>query len=125
MSLADAKRLKFPSSKRLSKQKDFDNVFRKGKRFAGSCMVMWVASASHNITRVGVIASKKIFRKAVERSRVRRVLREIFRLNLPEMKSGVDIVLFPRQQILQKKYREIEADFLNTAEIAGLLKKKL
>lgn len=86
---------------------------------------MWVASASHNVTRVGVIASKKIFRKAVERSRVRRVLREIFRLNLPEMKSGVDIVLFPRQQILQKKYREIEADFLNTAEIAGLLKKKL
>lgn len=122
MNLSTTKRLKLPPSCRLSKQRDFEDVFQKGRRLVGKFMIMWVLYSSRNVSRVGAIASKRTFRRSVERSRARRVLREVFRLNLPEIKPCVDIVLLARRAILDKKYQEIERDFSSLAHIAGFIK---
>lgn len=124
MNLPTPKRLKFPPSCRLSKQKDFENVFQKGRRLVGNFMVMWVMYSSRNTSRVGVLTSKRTFHRSVERSRARRLLREVFRLNLHEIKPSVDIVLLARNAILGKKYQEVEMDFLSLARIARLIKKQ-
>jgi ribonuclease P protein component len=45
-------------------------------------------------SRIGVVVSKKVHKGAVGRNRIRRRVYEQLRLQLPEMKSGYDIVCF-------------------------------
>jgi len=44
-------------------------------------------------TRMGLSVGKKCQKRAVKRNRVRRVFREAFRLSLPELPTGLDVVL--------------------------------
>ncbi len=47
-------------------------------------------------TRLGVITSKKVSKRAVERNRIKRLVREAFRNNKPIL-SGLDIVVLTKQ----------------------------
>ena len=56
------------------------------------------------------------------RSRARRLLREVFRLNRNRLQCPIDLVLIARRSIADMKYAEVEADFLNVLQRAKLLK---
>jgi ribonuclease P protein component len=69
--------------------------------------------------RLGVVTSKKVG-NAVVRSRVRRLLRESFRLHQHELKGPVDLVLVARPSIVGKKFAEVERDFLRVLKQARM-----
>ena len=70
----------FPSSEKLKAKKDIDRLFKEGKWITtGNLRIIWLASESE--TKVGVSVSKRYFKKAVHRNRVKRLLREAYRLN--------------------------------------------
>ena len=70
----------FPASEKLKAKKDIDRLFKEGKWITtGNLRIIWLANESD--TKVGVSVSKKYFKKAVFRNRVKRLLRETYRLN--------------------------------------------
>ena len=80
---------------RLIKKKDFDSVFKNGRKYSLSGVKIYLKINNNNLeqSRFGFIVSKKISRKAVVRNRIKRRLREIVRANLADIKKGVDVVI--------------------------------
>jgi len=82
---------------------------------------MWVNEGSG---RVGVVAAKRSFRRAVERSRAKRLLREAFRLNRSRLRGDRDVILVARRGILEVSRQDVEKELLKLAAGAGILEKR-
>lgn len=78
---------------RLKKQADFQKLFRSGKRiFSPSLTVIYRPSEK---TTMGISIGKK-HGKSVQRNRIKRLIREAFRLSLPEIRGAYAFVLIPK-----------------------------
>lgn len=86
-----------PRGRRLHLKNDFKNIIRGGSRIQGPGLVLWfkLAPLGKEDRRMGLVVSKKLG-NAVVRNRVKRLLREAFRLNRERLKSGVDYIFSPR-----------------------------
>lgn len=86
---------------------------------------LWSTSArtGRGRNRLGVTVSTKLGH-AVVRNRVRRRLREIFRLNQGGLAQGYDMILVARTRAVGAEYRELERAFLNVCGKLGLREKK-
>lgn len=104
---------------RLKRQKDFENVFKTGKGFKQSSLYLKVQKNDLKSTRFGFIVSKKFSKKAVERNRAKRVLREIIKIELPKVKTGLDIVILvnPEMEVDFEKLQKTIKDLFKKAEV--------
>ena len=86
-----------PRSRRLHLKNDFKNVIQTGRKIQGFGLVLWwkPAPLGKEDRRLGLVVSRKLG-NAVVRNRVKRLLREAFRLNRERLQSGVDYVFSPR-----------------------------
>jgi len=106
---------------RIKHGRDFARVRDQGRRLAhGSLVVNWLGLPAGSCTRLGVVVGAKIG-GAVVRSRVKRLLRESFRLHQTELAGPVDLVLVARPSIAGKGYHEVERDFMAALHRAGLI----
>lgn len=94
---------------RLCRRKDFEKIFEEGRAFRGKNIKAFVLPNSLSFSRLGIVAGKKLGR-AVERNRIRRLLRECFRLNKPLIGPGLDLVLVPRKGF-PTTFKEAEEEF--------------
>ncbi|MBM4143341.1 MAG: ribonuclease P protein component [Lentisphaerae bacterium] len=95
---------------------------REGRRLAGRYAVIWSApGGAPGGARLGVVAAKRVFRRAVDRNRAKRLLREAFRLNRNALRRDVDVVLLARAAILEAGRAAVERDLLALAARARLL----
>ena len=80
---------------RLTKEKDFENVFRKGEKYRSPLSKIYLKVGSNNLkqSRFGFIINNKVSKKAVVRNKIKRKLRETIRNNLSEIKKGVDVAV--------------------------------
>ena len=116
-------------SKTLSKEQRliqaslFGEAFAQKRNFVGRFMVLWLRAGPDAALRLGVVTSKKVSNRAVDRNLARRRLREIFRQHRAELSGPFDLVIIGRRNLLFASHQEVEAEFLKLAEKAGLLKK--
>lgn len=107
----------------FSKALKLNHVFRRlyaTSGHANSFLVLY-ARKNHSATnRVGVTVSKKLG-CAVVRNRVRRRLREVYRLNETQFAPGWDIVVVARSRCISADFAKITAAYLSLAEKAGIL----
>ncbi len=104
----------------LKKNSDFRRLYSKGKKRSHAVMVVYCRQRlDHN--RVGYTVSTKAGH-AVVRNRVRRRLREIYRLNAPALKAGYDIIIVARTRCVGAEYAKMDRAFLSACEKLGLMK---
>ena len=112
--------MKFSTSLKLN------HIFRrlyKTNGFAGPYLVLYARKNREGINRVGITVSKKLG-KAHIRNRIRRRLREIYRLNEDKFLPGWDIVLVGRGKALDADFAAIMNSFLSLAKKAGILREE-
>ncbi|MCK5475746.1 MAG: ribonuclease P protein component [Candidatus Pacebacteria bacterium] len=108
---------------RIRKQKDFENIYSKGVYCSEGFLAVKFIGNKELFSRFGFIVSKKISKKAVERNRIKRILRESIRLSKSQIKKGYDIILITRNGIESRTYREISNTVEKLLMKSGLLKK--
>ena len=112
--------MKFSTSLKLN------HIFRRLYRtngFAGPYLVLYARKNRTQTNRVGITVSKKLG-KAHIRNRIRRRLREIYRLNEDKFLPGWDIVLVGRGKALDADFAAIMNSFLSLAKKAGILREE-
>ena len=98
----------------------FRRIYRKGQSSVQPALVVYCQKNRQGKTRLGVTVSTKLG-KAVVRNRVRRQLREMYRLHLPEMKKGYDVILVGRVQAVHTPYAKMDRQYTHALEALGLL----
>ena len=110
--------MKFSSSLKLN------HIFRRlyhSSGFAGPCLVLYARKNRTQENRVGITVSKKLG-KAHVRNRVRRRIREVYRLNEGKFQPGWDIVVVARTRAIHASFPELTKCYLALAKKAGILK---
>ena len=114
-------RLRFGRAARIKQGRDFARLRQRGERRATGCLVAnWQRMPAGSASRLGVITSSKVG-GAVTRNRVRRLVREVFRLNQRTLAQPLDLIIVARPPLAGKGFAEIEREFLGTLRKAGLL----
>lgn len=100
----------------------FRRLYRKGKTAADSYLALYVRRNGRPGNRLGLTVSTKLGH-AVVRNRVRRRLREIYRLHEGELVAGMDVVVVARVRAAGSSYRQLEESFLRLARKLELYKR--
>ncbi|MDI3496135.1 MAG: ribonuclease protein component [Patescibacteria group bacterium] len=95
---------------RIRLKKEFDQVFKGGSSFYNKKFGVKILKTESNISRLGIIVNKKVSKKAVERNRIKRIIRDFFKNEIENLKLGRDIVIIVFPEELNKKKAEIEKD---------------
>ena len=103
----------------LKRNHEFQRLYRKGKSAASPTVVLYCRKNRRPESRLGLTVGKKVG-GAVTRNRVRRRLREIYRLHQGELRAGYDIVVVARVKAAFSSYQQLERHFLSAAGRLGL-----
>ncbi|HJC33363.1 ribonuclease P protein component [Mediterraneibacter catenae] len=106
--------MKFSES--LKKNKDFQNVYKKGRSLANSCLVMYILKNGLDKNRLGISVSKKVGNSVV-RHHLTRLVRESYRLSEEHFRCGYDIVVIGRTSAKDKDYHEIESALIHLGKL--------
>lgn len=96
-------------------------VFAEKKSFYGQTLVIWVLITPDAGRRAGVVVSKRTFRRAVDRNRAKRLMREAFRLSRHRLRPDVDVILIARGGIGGKRCQDVMADLERVCRRAKLM----
>lgn len=99
----------------------FRRLYRRGNSAANHYLVMYCRPNGQQENRIGLTVSAKLAH-AVQRNRLRRRLREIYRLHETQFRPGWDIVVVARSAAVQGNYRELEKAYLRLADRLSLLR---
>ena len=90
----------------LKKNSEFRRVYNKGISGVSPFLVVYARPNRSGKNKLGVTVGTKLGKAGV-RNRVRRRLREIYRLSRPELKQGYDLVLVARTRAVTASYQEL------------------
>lgn len=99
----------------------FREAFAQKKSFVGRYMVLWIREGKDAALRLGLVTSKKVSLRAVDRNRARRRLRETVRQNRRQLNGSVDLLIVARRNILRASHKDVEREFLYLARKAGIM----
>ncbi|MFC6269118.1 ribonuclease P protein component [Frigoriflavimonas asaccharolytica] len=111
----------YPKHEKLKGKDDTALLFKKGKWFShGTLRIVFVKHGAESSPKFGVSVAKKLYKKAVDRNRIKRLLREVYRLNKDLYKDAFGnnkiAMLFYISPEKPLHYAEIEKAFLEFCE---------
>jgi ribonuclease P protein component len=87
---------RFRPHERIADPGVFRRAFERKKSSSDGFLIVYGLENSLEFPRLGISASKRRIRRAADRNRVKRLLREAFRLNKADLPEGVDLIVVPR-----------------------------
>lgn len=91
----------FPETARLRSAREFRRVFERGRRRADDCFTVIAAPGEHCRARLGLAIAKRRVPRAVDRNRIKRIVRESFRRHAAGL-PAVDIVILARSGLAHR-----------------------
>jgi len=107
---------RFRKAEKVRVKAEFDNIYKNGKRFYSTNFVVIILKNHLEIRRVGIVVTKKTG-KAFRRNRIKRILREFFRLNKTLFPDTTDTLVLANRKNSLRNYQEI------SEELCGILTK--
>ena len=102
-----------PNSARLRSSKRIGEIFKQGKYSHGKLLLIKYLPNNKNSARIAISVSTKLFKKAVKRNRIKRIIREAMKPHLENLPK-VDILIIAKGSInISVSLSEIEADLDN------------
>jgi ribonuclease P protein component len=98
--------------RKLSKTIEFKKVFSEGRRIEGKSLIIFILKNDYNFNRPGIIIKKETG-KAVFRNKIKRQLREAFRMINKKLSPGYDIIVLAKNNVKKSDYFEICHDLGN------------
>jgi len=111
--------MKFSES--LKKNHQFQFVYKNGKSYANKYMVMYIKENGMDRNRIGISVSKKVGNSVV-RHRVKRLIRESYRLHESIFNSGLDLVIVVRAGAVGQGFNVMEEALLHLARLHKIIK---
>jgi len=105
---------------RLTRSEDFKRVRRSGKSYAHPLVVLIVQSNNQPRVKIGVAAGRTVG-TAVYRNRAKRLLREAMRTLIPNIASGLDLILIARPGLVSATLEDTHRALLNLLQRAQIL----
>lgn len=115
--------------------REFQRVYKRGSFKAGRYIVIYVLKNSLAYNRIGISAGKKVG-NSVQRNRIKRILRECYRLSEDNILTGYDIVISVKASTREAKkpnnkvkavsipsFFELDKEFKKLSEKLGILNK--
>ena len=109
-----------PKSEIIKSKQDFNRVYSQGKSFVSRDLVIYVLHDEKLNGKVGFAAGKKLG-CAVVRNRIKRLLREAYRLNKNKLRRNEAIILVGRKNLVGAKFESAEQSFLKICRKAKIL----
>lgn len=103
--IEEKRRYTFPSRLRLRKSEEFKKVMEKGKKIILPNFIVFILENGLPYPRLGLTVSKRVG-KAHVRNRIKRLVREFFRLHQYNFKKGVDLVVVAKKRAKGINYHE-------------------
>ena len=105
-------KLAFTRAERLSGKTAFDHVFKRGRAFRSAQVTVIACPNGECVSRLGLSVGRRLGR-AVRRNRIKRILREAFRLNKEVLQTPCDLVVIPSRRWEDLRLGAIEHSFRN------------
>ena len=106
----------------LKKNYEFKYIFSKGKYISGKYIEIYIKKNKYSKNLLGIAISKKIA-KSVKRNRIKRLIRENYRLLENNLEVGYSIIILWKKKIAIENatFRNIEKDMKNIFKKANIL----
>lgn len=108
-------------SESLKKNSDFQLVYKNGNSYANRYLVMYVMDNQSEKNRIGISVSKKVGNSVI-RHRIKRLIRESYKMNEEKFCKGFDLVIIARAGSKDKKYVEIESALLHLGNLHSIIR---
>jgi ribonuclease P protein component len=109
-----------PETNRLRSKRDFKLTYKRGRSFVHPMLVLYVRPNREDACRIGFSISKKLG-GSVERNRIKRRLREVFRANVMKLKPGFDVILVGRSRLKEAAFQAINDSVVEMLDRAKLM----
>jgi ribonuclease P protein component len=93
---------------RLLSARDYDRVFQQPQKSSGKALTVLARRSGRELPRLGLAIPRKQIRRAVERNRIKRLIRESFRRH-QDLLHGLDVVVIGRRDLMNKNARAVFA----------------
>ncbi len=117
------KKYSLPKSSRLGANREFQNVYNQGRSIASKYTVLYWTPVADRPGKVGFAAGKKLG-NAVLRNRLKRLLREAWRLSELPVPENFDFILVARRPLMDRGLKEAEQGLRENLQRSKLLKQE-
>ena len=92
---------------RIRRRSEFTALFQSGKRIHSEHLTVILRGNTSGVRRLGLVVGKRVGKKAVRRNRMKRLLREFFRLNKHRLPASQDILIVARKDFSPMKSQDL------------------
>lgn len=101
----------FGPQERIKKKSEFLLLYKQGRRYKGKYFSLIYLPNALSFSRFAVVASRKVG-DAVERNKIKRWMRELFRRNKQLLKNPMDIIVIPKKDIIELSWAFLRKEYL-------------